>query len=476
MDRVAEEMGARRWIVAARRDDAWAVVSSEPSHLDDLYRQVAVEIDDRPSVFYRAAPELGGPGLRLEAGGVGGLALIVFASGAEAVVGFLENADGSAVEALAGSLPEPALDLIGRVLPASADAAAHARELRSLSAWLPTLRELARDEADAPTALQRLAEGLGVASLVSLRRRGDIAQAAVVWRAGRGSGWNHHDGPVPVPSGEQPLSEPEIQAVVGTLGHPVHSWVTGTSNEARPLMLAAPSGSVSSHLLSVAASLLSAATRRGRDLAAARTNALLQERARIASVIHEGITQVLTNVVLQMEILDRLMEDPEKGREMLGKMRGAVLEALDSLRGAILELTPAAPEWSDLAGGLERFAGDFAAQWGLEIRYRVEGKQRDVDPEVIALVFGFVQEGLSNVRKHAGVKEADVVLEFLEELVRVEVIDQGAGFDPGRAEEEGLRHHQGLSIMRSRARLAGGAFDVNANEEGGTTVSLELPA
>lgn len=193
-------------------------------------------------------------------------------------------------------------------------------------------------------------------------------------------------------------------------------------------------------------------------------------------MIHEGITQVLTNVVLQMEILERLMDEPQAAREMLKRLRTAVLEALDSLRGAILELTPAAPEWSDLAGGLKRFAEDFAAQWGLEVGYGIEGKPREVDPEILALVFGFVQEGLSNVRKHAEVSEADLQLRFTSDTVRVSIVDHGKGFDPHVAEEEGFRQHQGLSIMRSRARLAGGSFDVGPTEGAGTTVTLELHA
>lgn len=193
-------------------------------------------------------------------------------------------------------------------------------------------------------------------------------------------------------------------------------------------------------------------------------------------MIHEGITQVLTNVAIQMEVLDRAIEDPTAGRKMLGAMRSAVLDALDDLRGAILELTPAAPDWSDLAGGLARFVEDFAAQWGLDLTVATEGEAREVEPETLALVFGFVQEALSNVRKHAGTSEAGVVLTFEPETVAVTVSDEGEGFDPGGDIEEGFRRHQGLTIMRTRARLAGARFAVDSSPGRGTSVRLEVQA
>ena len=203
---------------------------------------------------------------------------------------------------------------------------------------------------------------------------------------------------------------------------------------------------------------------------------MLQERARIASVMHEGITQVLTNVALQMEVLEQLLVDPEAARTMLKSLREAVLEALDSLRGAILELNPAAPEWTDLAGGLERFTSDFASQWGMQVRYEMTGNEREVDPEVVAVVFGFVQEALTNVRKHAPESRTEVTLSFEDATVIVTVVDDGPGFDTDAGAEAGFRLHQGLGLTRSRINLAGGRFTLRSAPDEGTTLKLEIGA
>lgn len=473
---LASDASARRWLLVVRRAGHWHLLSEKPSHLDDLYLQLAEAIEEAPSVLYMPTPELGSAGLRLDAAGVHGLGVVVFDARADAVIGFMEEPDRARTEALAGTLPVEALMRIGSIVPAMLGAAQRAAELEALARWLPALREMTREELDEAGALQRLAELLDATCVMALRRQGEAVDTSAAWRDLR-SGWDRFDGVIHVHGGEGPLDEATIAAVAGLVGVQADQrWVAGTSGEARALTIAVAGGRNSREGIGVAASLMSAASKQGRDLSAARTNALLQERARIASMIHEGITQVLTNVVLQMELLDRLMDDPTAARKMITRLRDAVLEALDSLRGAILELTPAAPEWSDLAGGLERFVGDFAAQWGLEVGYSVVGKKREVDPEVLALIFGFVQEGLSNVRKHAEVSEAEVTLTFTEDTVKVEIADSGRGFEPEKVAEEGFRQHQGLSIMRSRARLAGASFDVGARDGGGTVIQLESQA
>lgn len=207
-----------------------------------------------------------------------------------------------------------------------------------------------------------------------------------------------------------------------------------------------------------------------------RQDALLRERARIGSVIHEGITQVLTNVAIQLEVTGHVLDDPDQARAMLTASREAVLEALDSLRTIIFDLTPRTDEWTDLVGGLEQFVGDFGAQWGLTVDLRVEGEAREVDAEVTSLVFAFVQEGLTNARKHARVDEVRVLVQFLRGRLAVEVADDGVGIDVEEHEERSLRQHQGLKLMESRVRLMDGAFSLDAGNGSGVRLRMEIPA
>jgi signal transduction histidine kinase len=269
-----------------------------------------------------------------------------------------------------------------------------------------------------------------------------------------------------------PSDADAVSRAAAELGFKGDRWTTGRNPDTT--LLLAWNGPDSPELLDICATILGLASERSADASAARSNAMLQERARIASVIHEGITQVLTNVAIQMEILEQLMADPDAAHKMIKALREAVLEALDSLRGAILELNPTAPEWTDLAGGLERFTTDFGAQWGMTVAYEVGGDPREVESETIAVVFGFVQEALTNVRKHAAGASTKVRLDFTRGMISVDVADDGPGFDPSSGDEAGFRIHQGLGLTRSRINLAGGRFIIESSEGSGTTLRLEI--
>lgn len=224
----------------------------------------------------------------------------------------------------------------------------------------------------------------------------------------------------------------------------------------------------------LAGQIASVAARSGGSPTELRHNALLRERARIASVIHEGITQVLTNVSVQLEVLRHSAENPDVVRELVGMSRDAVLESLESLRAVIFDLNPPEEEWADLISGLRSFLDDYASQWGIAVTFNVDGDARDVDAEIISTVFAFVQEGLTNVRRHAQTDAATVTVTFASDRLHVAVQDEGAGIQPH--DTDGLRPHQGLNIVKSRVRLLQGSVRIDSSPGAGTTVAITVPA
>jgi signal transduction histidine kinase len=472
---LAEYLRADRWLIALDTGRGWVTHQREASHKDDLLVHLAEAMATSEGPYLYDTPELGHAGLRLGTGGVERLFVLVCPSTDRPVVVFFENpAPDVAAELLESDLA-PTLAKMGASIRGTYDSVARVGELRALGGWLPVLRRLADGEIDEGAALAALGS-LGVGkTFVALRPERDNLDAA--WADRNGTDWStgatrlRNAGTLKL---DPPTSE-QMSTIAKLLGLPTtRRWLFGRGQWGTTVAIGdAVEGMESADAV---ASLYEASAGRGRDTTAARNNAMLTERARIAGVIHEGITQVLTNVAIQMEVLDQVMEDPEAARKMVRAMRTAVLEALDSLRGAILELTPNAPEWTDLAGGLERFIGDFGAQWGLELTYDVEGTPRDVDPDILALVFAFVQEGVGNIRKHAGTEVATISLTFQEDSVVVTVEDEGKGFDPAGQADEGFRLHQGLQIIRSRVRLAGGKLDIQSTPGKGTRMLLEVVA
>lgn len=473
LDSLSDYLRAERWLLALASDPGWDVRTREGSHKDDLFVQIAQALKDADGTYVYESPELGHAGLRLQTSGVDSVLAVVASDDVGSIVTFFENPNREIAGELADSRLEEVLVRMmssARSSYASVDAMT---EIRRIRGWLPELARVAQGEVEEATVLEQLGRAGAGTVLVALRP--DRGHVDAAWAASSKDGWA---------TGETHLrnaaalkletfGSAEAATVAKLLGIPSSGpWSFGRA--ASGTLVAVAGGPESPETLDLVAELFSAAFLEGRDTTAARNNALLTERARIAGVIHEGITQVLTNVAIQMEVLDQVMEDPGAARKMVANMRKAVLEALDSLRGAILELTPNAPEWTDLARGLERFVGDFGSQWGLTLTYAVEGTPRDVDPDALALVFGVVQEALSNVRKHSGVEEADVKLVFLEDEISVSVTDHGKGFDPTDRVEEGFRQHQGLQIVRARVRLAGGRISIDSEPGKGSTMTLEV--
>jgi signal transduction histidine kinase len=470
LDALAEHVGAQHWVLAWRARGEWSFYGRRPSHRDVLLARLLDEMEPSAGMRLLDTADLGDAGRRLDTAGVASLVVIGAPPDEETAVVLLVDPDRDRAASLVrGDLGAK----LGGFATAAWElhrAGARAQELKALRRWVPLMELMTRGEKDELDVLRSIAEIAGGTCLVAVRPDLDGARLFCVWLDEVGT-WERATDRIATPT----PSPDELDAAVATYGvAPPGDWCIGSAYGERLCFAAGGGGYFSADGIDVFATMFALGMTRGRDAAMIRNNALLQERARIASVMHEGITQVLTNVAIQMEVLDRVVDDPDAVRKMLRSMRTAVLDALDDLRGAILELTPAAPEWTDLAGGLERFVGDFAAQWGLDIGYSIEGDIREADPEAVALIFGFVQEALSNVRKHADTTEAEVHMAFGSHSIKVSVADAGKGFDAASQKEDSFRQHQGIAIMRSRVRLAGAVMGVESSPGEGTVMWLEL--
>lgn len=191
------------------------------------------------------------------------------------------------------------------------------------------------------------------------------------------------------------------------------------------------------------------------------------ERERIARELHDTIAQSLAGVVM---LSQRARRDLAAGR-----LSDAALETLeDAARAALTEtrvlVAGSAPV--ELGGGLPDALGKlverFRRESGIAVDLDVELVDRlDRDAEVVLL--RCAQEGLANVRKHAGASAVRVRLTDAGEGVELSVADDGRGLDSA-AVPDGF----GLSGLRARLAIAGGTLDVDGRP-GGTTLTARLP-
>jgi signal transduction histidine kinase len=197
--------------------------------------------------------------------------------------------------------------------------------------------------------------------------------------------------------------------------------------------------------------------------------ATTRERNRVARDIHDGLGHHLTVVQMQVKAGRALLPgDPARADAILGKAERQAEEALAEVRrsvGALREPRPRQP----LAEALGALA-EAASAAGPPTELVVIGTARELTDDAEEALFRAAQEGLTNVRKHAGAATARLLLDFAEpSVVRLEVHDDGAGPDPGHPPGFGL---VGLAERLSRLH---GTVTMAPGAGGGAELRVVLP-
>jgi two-component system, NarL family, sensor histidine kinase UhpB len=162
---------------------------------------------------------------------------------------------------------------------------------------------------------------------------------------------------------------------------------------------------------------------------------------------------------------------PDVARASAERLREAISSARRVVRARLEDLSIQIP-----LGGVQAAVEEVSARrgGGLPLRVRCEGPAVDVSPETTAVVVRVLTEALANSARHAQPEHVDVVLRVQDERLTLVIDDDGQGFQPADAGGPGDGHF-GLTLMRERARSAGGSLTVRSAPGGGTCVALEVP-
>ena len=197
----------------------------------------------------------------------------------------------------------------------------------------------------------------------------------------------------------------------------------------------------------------------------------LAERQRLAGEIHDTIAQGLTSIVMLLQAADTEIDgDPPEARRHVGLAAQTAREGLAEARAMVAALAPAQLEGAPLHEALGRLTDRIGAELAIASRFEVCGPARPLPPTAEVVLLRAAQEALANVRKHARAADVRVILSYEPHAVRLDVRDDGAGFDPDR-----VSGGYGLRGMRSRILQVGGSLLVRARPGAGTSLSVEVP-
>jgi len=208
-----------------------------------------------------------------------------------------------------------------------------------------------------------------------------------------------------------------------------------------------------------------------------RTNAAIEgERNRIARDLHDGPVQGVSAASLSLEAVLLMLKAGEidEGLGILSKVRSELSEEADNLRRLMSGLRPPLLEERGLIPALRETVDRFGRDNHVHTEFsgRASG---EIPHDLETLAYRVVQEALSNSSKHAHPVSVTVAVETTGGQLRVEIVDDGEGFDAGKAREYLQSGRVGLASMRERVELANGTFMVHSAPGRGTTVVASLP-
>jgi signal transduction histidine kinase len=195
------------------------------------------------------------------------------------------------------------------------------------------------------------------------------------------------------------------------------------------------------------------------------------ERERLARDLHDAVTQMLFSASVIAEALPRIWAtEPQEAQNGIEELRRLMRGALAEMRTMLLELRPAALTEEPLGELLCYLADAVTGQTRIPVLLTVEG-EAPLQPELQVALFRIAQEALNNVAKHARASRAAVSLRCTPGSVRLEITDDGCGFDAAAIPLEAM----GLRIMQERAAGIEASFEIESQPGQGTRLRVDWP-
>lgn len=199
-----------------------------------------------------------------------------------------------------------------------------------------------------------------------------------------------------------------------------------------------------------------------------------EERKRISREIHDGPAQMMANVLMRTNLIDRTYR--EKGVEAAVKeitdFKGTVRNALSEVRRIIYDLRPMALDDLGIVPTLKKYVSTIMEyNPGVNIEFHSHSAEKRIPSEYEVAIFRIVQECITNALKHGKPKEISVKMEWMANDINVVVKDDGKGFDINQVSDKSF----GLVGMRERIELLKGKIEIISTLGNGTIVLFKIP-
>jgi two-component system sensor histidine kinase UhpB len=223
---------------------------------------------------------------------------------------------------------------------------------------------------------------------------------------------------------------------------------------------------------------LESSRRQLRGLSARLQSAREGERTSVAREVHDGLGQILTAIKLNLDWIERRIEDRENDpsfNPMLERIVDSVEmtdKAIETVQRIATDLRPDSLDTLGLADALKQEAERFQKRTEISCELQLPAEPLDLPPEACTAIFRILQEALTNVARHAKAGVTRIALQAGQEKVTLQIEDNGCGI---KSDAMVNPRSLGLLGMRERAAVLGGELAIAPITPSGTRVTLNLP-
>lgn len=197
------------------------------------------------------------------------------------------------------------------------------------------------------------------------------------------------------------------------------------------------------------------------------------ERRKIARELHDGPAQSMASILIRLDLMKRLWNQDIKGiYAEIDNVSDMGRETLADIRRIMFDLKPSLLHENSFSTTLKEYFNDYEAKYNFTIEFLQMGQEKQYDLSLETALFRLVQESITNIRKHSGVKRATVKFEDNGSVLTLIIKDEGCGFELSKSND---KESYGILGMKERVNLFGGKLDITSTPGAGTQVIIQVP-
>lgn len=205
----------------------------------------------------------------------------------------------------------------------------------------------------------------------------------------------------------------------------------------------------------------------------------VEEEARkaLARDLHDGPTQTISAITMHMSIISRMLQrTPQEVPGELKKVEDMARRTTEEIRHLLFKLRPLIIETQGLTAALNQLAEKMHETYNQPVSvYVARDADMYLDKNQQSNMFSIIEEAVNNARKYAQARMININISRSDDLIVVQVLDNGVGFDPEQKKDQGGGRGLGTTNMHERAALMEGSLQIESAPGRGTTVTLLVP-